>query len=122
MKKINEDLKQYWDSIPIEPETATYSSLMRKWNVDKRTVRLILADLSAADFGDDYILIRSSRGGGFFKTDDIVTIEEYKREIYHRAIHTMRPLKKIRRVLGIRGQMTFEELVFEDTLNGGSDI
>lgn len=106
-------LRTYWDMIPTDGAGANYDTLSFLWQCNKRQVRLILAELSAWDNGDDYILIRSSYNNGFYKTNDPAKITAYKKEVYHRAINTMRPLKKIRRVLGIDGQMTFDELLFD---------
>jgi hypothetical protein len=118
----NKKLLEYWDSIPNDESgvSVTYFDLMRKWNCSKRSVRQILAELSALDTDDDYILIRSSGGRGFYKTADLAKIQAYKHEVYNRAIHTLRPLKKIRRVLGEFNQMSFDDL-FIDELGGGSD-
>ena len=121
-KILTDELKRfYWDSIPNDERTpATYDTLSNIWGVERRTVRRILADLSAWDSGDDFILIRSAHnGGGFFKTSDVVRIIEYRAEVYNRALNTMRPLKKIRRVLGSDNQLTFDDWVFSEALTGG---
>ena len=92
----------YWDSIPVGKENAaTYTQLECMWLVGKRQVRKIMEHLSCYDNGDNYILIRSSRGGGFYRTDDPDDIAAYKRECYGRAMRVLTPLKKINRVLRI---------------------
>lgn len=117
----NNDLFEFWATLPTDSRRpATYTELMNAWNCDRRTVRKILAELSAWDNGDGFILIRSSHGEGFYKTNDRRRIEKYKKEVYNRAINTMKPLKKIRRVLGISGQITFDELLFEYETTGGA--
>ena len=126
----HEELLKYWESIPcddksiqfinIEGETTLllnscfvfYSDLQNMWKCSRRTCRAILAELSAFDSGDDYILIRSSHnGGGFFKTRNHALIESYRREVYNRAINTLKPLKKIKRVLNRNEQMTIDDLL-----------
>lgn len=95
-----DNLEWYWNCIPIGKEKAiTYPQLCRLWNCSERTVRRILHDLSYFDNGDKLILIRSSHGKGFYKTDNIAEIERYKRECTNRAKRTFAPLRKIRRVL-----------------------
>ena len=92
-------LERFWDCIPIGRENAIqYEQLEWLWNMSNRRVREILAELSCFDNGDNYILIRSSRGGGFYLTDDPDDIAAYRREVYSRAIKTFAPLKKINRV------------------------
>lgn len=93
-------LELYWNDIPIGKENAaTYTQLCAMWNMSERAVRQKLHDLSYFDNGDQYILIRSSHGKGFYRTDDTAEIERYKRECTNRARHTFAPLRKIRRVL-----------------------
>lgn len=94
----------YWESIPIGKDNAiTYPQLCRRWNCNERKVRYILNDLSRFDNGDNYILIRSSHGKGFYKTDNIEEIERYKRECTNRAKSLFSTLKKARRVLKENG-------------------
>ncbi len=93
-------LSIYWNDLPIGRENAvTYAELQMKWSCSERKVRAILHDLSYHDNGDGYILIRSSRGKGFYKTDNRGEIEMYRKECTNRARHTFAPLRKIRRVL-----------------------
>lgn len=93
-------LEKYWACIPVGKENAiTYGQLEKKWGMSERSVRKMLADLSRFDNGDNYILIRSSAGRGFYLTDDPADIAAYKRECRSRAVKTFAPLKKINRVL-----------------------
>lgn len=93
-------LEQYWACIPVGKENAiTYPQLEMRWGMNERSVRAMLAELSRFDNGDNYILIRSSAGRGFYLTDDPADIAAYKRECRSRAIKTFAPLKKINRVL-----------------------
>jgi hypothetical protein len=112
MEKAN--LYKYWDDIPTD-ETGNppvdYTTLCYMWNVDRRTVRAILAELSAFDNGDGFILIRSSHNAGFFKTQNREKIAAYRREVYARAMNTLKPLKKIKRVLSRSEQITIDDLL-----------
>lgn len=100
MNKANGYLELHWQSIPVGKENAaTYARLERMWGMSERRVRGMLAELSGYDNGDNYILIRSSRGGGFYRTDDPADIAAYKRECHSRATKTFAPLKKINKVL-----------------------
>lgn len=95
-----ENLELYWSAIPTEKEKAiTYPELCEKWECSERTVRRILHDLSYEDNGDNYVLIRSSQGKGFYKTDNVAEIEKYRKECSNRARRTFAPLKKIDRIL-----------------------
>lgn len=99
---MTEQLLYYWNCIPIGKENAiTYPELCVLWNCDARKVRYILHDLSYMDNGDNMILIRSSHGKGFYKTDNAAEIEKYKNECINRAKHTFAPLRKINRVLDV---------------------
>ena len=122
----HEELLKYWEMLPCDDKPihfinnegehnwcfVFYPDLQNMWKCSRRTCRAILAELSAFDSGDDYILIRSSHnGGGFFKTRNHALIESYRREVYNRAINTLKPLKKIKRVLNRNEQMTIDDLL-----------
>lgn len=90
----------YWQDIPVGAENAvTYDDLQKMWGKDKRTVRDILHELSAGDNGDNYVLIRSGRGKGFYKTDDEEVITAYKQECLNKGRSNFAPIKKINRIL-----------------------
>lgn len=98
MKKLS----FYWSCLPVGKANAiTYPELCKLWGCSERTVRHILHELSYYDDGDNLILIRSSHNRGFYKTDDVREIEQYKKECINRARHTFAPLRKINRVLNI---------------------
>ena len=89
----------YWNDIPTVKEKAvSYEELMMWWNEDKREVRKILQALSAFDNGDNYVLIRSSKTKGFYKTDDKEVIAKYKKECLNKGLSTLAPIKKINRI------------------------
>lgn len=97
-----EEMLKYWRCIPVGKENAiTYPQLEQRWGMSSRMVRKTLAELSRYDNGDNYILIRSSRGRGFYLSDDPAEIAAYKRECRSRALQTFAPLKKINRVLAV---------------------
>lgn len=102
---MNEQLLEvYWAELPVGKENAwCYDKLCSEWVRDKRSVRRIMHELSAFDNGDNYILIRSSHGTGFYKTDDPKEIAEYRAECLNRGRRTFAPLRKIDRVLAPSG-------------------
>ena len=103
-------LEQYWNDIPIGKENAwSYGMLCAVWRKDKRTVREILHQLSRYDNGDDLILIRSSKGAGFYRTNDSDEIKAYRAECLNRGRNTLAPLKKIDRVMNPdNGQLSID--------------
>jgi hypothetical protein len=74
------------------------------WGCDTRKARAILHELSLYDNGDNYILIRSSKGKGFYKTDDEAEIKAYKRECLNKGRSVFAPVKKINRVLNANAE------------------
>ena len=93
-------LAMYWNAIPIGRENAlTYVDLRIRWNVNERRARSILHELSLYDSGDDFILIRSSKNKGFYRTDDKAEMKAYKRECLAKGRSIFAPIKKINRVL-----------------------
>lgn len=107
-------LYKYWDDIPTDDAgnvPVDYSTLCYLWRCDRRTARAILAELSAFDNGDNYILIRSSHNAGFFKTTNREKIANYRNEVYARAMNTLKPLKKIKRILNRNEQITIDDLL-----------
>lgn len=90
----------YWSELPTgKANAASYEKLCEMWGMDKRSVRRVLHELSGYDNGDDMILIRSSHGVGFYKTDDPHDIAAYRGECLSRGKRTFAPLRKIDRVL-----------------------
>lgn len=104
------DLEKLWNDLPVGKENAvTYFALMRRWDMNERKVRNMLHELSLYDNGDNYILIRSGGGRGFFKTDEAKEIQAYKRECLNKGRSIFAPIKKINRVLMTEGkQLSFE--------------
>lgn len=93
-------LRAYWDDIPVGKENAyTYDDLCYIWRCEPRKARAILHELSLYDNGDNYILIRSGKCKGFYKTDDEAEIKAYKRECLNKGRSIFAPVKKINRVL-----------------------
>ena len=99
-----DNLSTYWDSIPTGIENAvTYDDLNQMWETGQRKTRQILHKLSLYDSGDDYILIRSSKQKGFYRSDDKETIKAYKAECLARGKNVFALVKKINRVLNENG-------------------
>lgn len=97
---MHNNLERYWQSIPVgRAHAAEYWQLRILWDMSERQVRKTLERLSGYDNGDNYILIRSSRNNGFYRTDDPADIEAYKREVRSRAMKIFAPFGKINRVL-----------------------
>lgn len=97
-------LSLYWEELPTGKENAvTYDDLREMWNKDKRQVRRILHDLSLYDNGDNYVLIRSGKTRGFYKTDDLDEIAAYRKECLNKGRSVFAPVKKCNRVLNAGG-------------------
>lgn len=93
-------LECYWSELPTGRKNAVdYPTLCQMWGCNIRTVRSILHKLSSYDNGDDFVLIRSSKSKGFYKTDDRKEIEAYRRECLAKGRSVFAPLKKCNRVL-----------------------
>lgn len=103
-------LALYWDEIPVGKENAaTYQTLIDLWGKCERDVRKILHELSSYDNGDNYILIRSASGKGFYRTDNEAEIQAYKKECLNKGRSVFAPVRKINRVLNQnRTQFAFE--------------
>ena len=98
--------------------TITYNSLLSEVFIPETTYRVGQSAFFGTKFyvegiinGDDYILIRSSQNCGFFKSKKPEVIAAYRREVYNRAMNTLKPLKKIKRVLNRNEQITIDDLL-----------
>lgn len=101
---MNDNRETYWNDIPVGKENALYyEDLCYMWGMTERNVRHTLHDLSLYDNGDDYILIRSAGGKGFYRTDDTEEIAAYKRECLNKGRSIFAPIRKINRVLNANG-------------------
>jgi hypothetical protein len=102
---LNEQLLElYWSELPTGKENAVdYPQLCDMWGRDTRTIRSILHDLSLYDNGDDYVLIRSGKTKGFYKTDDKAEIEAYRKECLNKGRSIFAPVKKCNRILRAGG-------------------
>ena len=93
-------LETYWDDIPIGIENAAdYPTLCMRWGMNRREVRRILQELSVIDNGDDFVLIRSGKSKGFYKTTDEAEISSYRLECLSKGRSVLAPVKKCNRVL-----------------------
>lgn len=101
---MNYRLELYWHTIPIGKRNATtYTRLCAEWRMKPRAVRSILHDLSAYDNGDNFVLIRSGKSKGFYKTDDPAEIAAYRDECLKKGRSVFAPVKKCNRVLSADG-------------------
>lgn len=100
----------YWNDIPTGKANAvSYIKLTKMWGMNERQVRKVLHELSCYDNGDDFILIRSAKGAGFYKTDNIDEIRAFKQECLNKGRSTFAPIKKINKVLASNDtQYSFE--------------
>lgn len=93
-------LELYWNEIPTDKnDPITYNELCVLWNKSEREVRKILHLLSSFDNGDNYILVRSGRKKGFYRTDNIEEMQEFKSECLQKGRSIFAPVKKINRIL-----------------------
>ena len=94
------ELSFHWASIPVGKENAIdYFALCNLWDLSERRVRKILQELSYYDNGDNYILIRSSKNKGFYRTDDEAEIKAYRKECLNKGRSIFAPIKKCNRIL-----------------------
>lgn len=93
-------LELYWQEIPEGKENAVdYPRLCEMWGRSEREARRILHELSLYDNGDDFVLIRSGKSKGFYKTDDLDEIEAYRKECLSKGRSIFAPVKKCNRIL-----------------------
>lgn len=104
-------LQDYYNDIPAGKRNAiTKDALMAKWEQPERTVRKIIRELRLQDFDDDYIIISRSKGKGYYKSNDLKEIEEYKKEVLNRGRHTFAPLAKVNRILAAERTSTLKQI------------
>ena len=93
-------LQEYWSSIPVGKENALdYFALCNLWEMSERRARKVLHELSLFDNGDNYILIRSSKNKGFYRTDEETEIEAYRKECLNKGRSIFAPVRKCNRIL-----------------------
>lgn len=80
----------------------TRADLASLWGVSDRAARQIIAEMRADDNGDSFVIVSTSGGSGYYRTDDIKEIEHFRNECRHRAIKCMEPTRKAERLLGER--------------------
>lgn len=93
-------LEIFWSELPTGKENAVdYPTLCSMWDMTERAVRNILHELSSYDNGDDYVLIRSGKTKGFYKTDDKAEITAYRKECLNKGRSVFAPVRKCNRIL-----------------------
>ena len=101
----NSHLELYWSELPTGKANAVdYPRLCKMWNKCEREARRILHDLSLYDNGDDFVLIRSGKSKGFYKTDDKDEIAAYRRECLNKGRSVFAPVRKCNRILKEQAQ------------------
>jgi hypothetical protein len=104
----NIEYDRYWNTIPVGKDNAIeYGELCERWGVCEREARRILHELGKYDNGDNYILIRSGSGKGFYRSDEAAVINQYKKECLNKGRSIFAPIKKINRVLHDQEDMQF---------------
>jgi hypothetical protein len=103
-------LEKFWNDIPVGKKNAvTYPTLCAMWGCTERKVRSILHELSRWDNGDSYILIRSGKSKGFYRTNDDAEINAYRLECLAKGRSIFAPIRKCNRVLAIdKDQLALE--------------
>lgn len=104
-------LLDYYNDIPTGKKNAiTKDALIRKWGMTGRAVRNTIREMRLQDFGDDYIIVSHSNGKGYYKTNNLKEIEEYKKEVLNRGRHTFAPLAKVNRILAAGQKSTLKQI------------
>lgn len=103
-------LENFWNDIPVGRKNAvTYPALCAMWFCTERKARSILHELSRWDNGDSYVLIRSSKNKGFYRTNDAAEINAYRLECLAKGRSIFAPIRKCNRVLAInKDQLALE--------------
>lgn len=97
-------LESFWNALPTgKANAASYPVLMHAWSKSERETRRILHALSLYDNGDNYVLIRSGKTRGFYKTDDPAEIAAYRKECLNKGRSIFAPVKKCNRILRAGG-------------------
>lgn len=95
-------IERYWLSLPTGKENAVdYPTLCKMWDKCEREARRILHDLSLYDNGDDFVLIRSGKTKGFYKTDNKDEIAAFRRECLNKGRSVFAPVRKCNRILKV---------------------
>lgn len=93
-------LDEMYKDIPIGKQNAvSRQELMAAWGVSDRMVRSKIAAMRREDNGDNYAIISTCNGRGYYKTDNIKDILAFKKETTARGKQTFNALRKINRIL-----------------------
>ena len=93
-------LEEMYNDIPIGKRNAiSRQALTALWGVSDRVARQKIADMRRQDNGDNYAIISASNGRGYYRTDNIKEIMQFKKETTARGKQTFNALRKINRIL-----------------------
>ena len=101
------------NDIPIGRENAIpWQELALKWNTDQRGVRLIIAELRASKSGDGYAILSTTRGRGYWRSDNSEEIDGFVAEIEAMSRHLHLATKDAKRILkDLRAQKEYKKLL-----------
>lgn len=93
-------LEEMYNDIPVGKRNAiNRQALTALWGISDRAARHKISEMRRLDNGDNYVIISTSNGQGYYKTDNIKDILQFKEETTARGRHTFSVLGKINRIL-----------------------
>lgn len=93
-------LEEMYNDIPIGKRNAiSRQALTQLWGISDRAARQKISEMRRQDNGDNYAIISTSNGRGYYKTDNIKDILAFKKETTARGKQTFNALRKINRIL-----------------------
>lgn len=93
-------LEEMYNDIPIGKRNAiSRQALTQLWGISDRAARQKISEMRRQDNGDNYAIISTSNGRGYYKTDNIADIMAFKKETTARGKQTFNALRKINRIL-----------------------
>ena len=93
-------LEEMYNDIPIGKHNAiSRQALTALWGVSDRVARQKIAEMRRLDNGDNFAIISNSNGRGYYRTDNIKEIMQFKKETTARGKQTFNALRKINRIL-----------------------
>lgn len=79
-------MRKFLNDIPIGRENAiSRQGLMVKWGLSDREVRRRIAGLRTFDDGSNMVIVSDSRGGGYFRSNNLPDIQHFVAEMLSRT-------------------------------------